>query len=52
MEEGNVFALEFAVPCREPGHGWVSLEDNVLIGAHGLEWLSRWQKALRLIAAR
>ncbi len=52
VEEGNVFALEFAVPCREPGHGWVSLEENVLIGAHGLEWLSRRQKALRLIAAR
>lgn len=51
VEEGNVFALEFAVPCPEPGHGWVSLEENVLVGAQGVEWLSRRQRALRLIAA-
>lgn len=49
VEAGNVFALEFAVPCPEAGHGWVSLEENVLVGEQGVEWLSRRQRALRLI---
>jgi Xaa-Pro aminopeptidase len=52
VEAGNVFALEFAVPCAEPGHGWVSLEENVAVGEDGaLAWLSRRQSELRLIPA-
>lgn len=49
VEAGNVFALEFAVPCPEPGHGWVSLEEDVLVGDDGITWLSQPQRALRLI---
>ena len=49
VEAGNVFALEFAIPCPEPGHGYISLEEDVLVGEHGVEWLSRRQRELRLI---
>jgi Xaa-Pro aminopeptidase len=49
VEAGNVFALEYAIPCAEPGHGWVSLEEDVLVGEEGVTWLSRPQRALRLI---
>lgn len=49
VEAGNVFALEFAIPCDEPGHGWVSIEENVAVGEDGAHWLSRQQRELRLI---
>lgn len=51
VEEGNVFALEYAIPCPEPGSGWVSLEEDVLVGEVGITWLSRRQRALRLLPA-
>lgn len=49
VETGNVFALEYAIPCPEPGHGWVSLEENVVVGNGGVTWLSERQRALRPI---
>lgn len=49
VEVGNVFALEFAVPCPEPGHGYVSIEENVVLEESGVRWLSNRQQALRVI---
>jgi Xaa-Pro aminopeptidase len=49
VEVGNVFALEFGVPCPEPGHGWVTLEENVLVTEQGVEWLSHRQHAIRVL---
>jgi Xaa-Pro aminopeptidase len=49
VEADNVFAIEFGVPCPEPGHGWVSLEENVLVTEQGVEWLSRPQRAIRVL---
>ncbi|MGH2345939.1 MAG: M24 family metallopeptidase [Chloroflexota bacterium] len=51
VELGNVFALEFAVPCPEPGHGYVSIEENVLLEESGVRWLSNRQQELRVIRA-
>lgn len=47
IEAGNVFAIELEVEVA--GHGWVSLEENVLVTADGLEWLSAPQESLRLV---
>jgi Xaa-Pro aminopeptidase len=49
VEVGNVFALEFAVPCPEPGHGYVSIEENVVLEESGVRWLSNRQQELRVI---
>jgi Xaa-Pro dipeptidase len=49
IEAGNVFAIELEVEA--PGHGWVSLEENVLVTDQGIEWLSTPQESLRLIKA-
>jgi Xaa-Pro aminopeptidase len=49
VEVGNVFALEFAVPCPEPGHGYVSIEENVVLEESGVRWLSKRQRELRVI---
>jgi Xaa-Pro aminopeptidase len=49
VEANNVFALKFAIPCPESGHGWISLEEDMLVGEHGVTWPSRPQRALRLI---
>jgi Xaa-Pro aminopeptidase len=47
VEEGNVFTLEFgtAVPCR----GYIGLEEDVLVTAEGVEWLSTPQRELWLV---
>lgn len=47
IEAGNVFAIELEVEAA--GHGWLALEENVLVTDHGVEWLSTPQDSLRLI---
>lgn len=44
IEAGNVFAIELGVEVA--GHGWVSLEENVLVTDSGVEWLSHPQTEL------
>jgi Xaa-Pro aminopeptidase len=48
VEEGNVFTLEYGVAV--PGRGYVGLEEDVLVTAKGVEWLSTPQRELWLIA--
>lgn len=43
VEANNIFTLELGVEV--PGYGAVSLEEDVLITEHGLEWLSQRQTA-------
>ncbi len=38
VEENNVFTLELEVQI--PGHGWVSLEEDLLVGESGSEFLT------------
>jgi Xaa-Pro aminopeptidase len=47
VEEGNVFTLEFGAPV--PGRGYVGLEEDVLVTANGVEWLSTPQRELWLV---
>ena len=47
VEEGNVFTLEYGTPV--PGRGYVGLEEDVLVTADGLEWLSTPQRELWLV---
>lgn len=42
IEPGNVFAIELG--AKAEGHGWVYLEENVLVTDDGLEWLSKAQE--------
>ena len=44
VEAGNIFTLELGVSV--PKRGYVSLEEDVLVTAHGLEWLSTPQTKL------
>lgn len=44
VEAGNVFAIELEVPV--PGRGSISLEEDVLVTEHGLDWLSAPQTEL------
>ncbi|MGA9532888.1 MAG: M24 family metallopeptidase [Anaerolineales bacterium] len=48
IEAGNVFAIELEVEAA--GHGWVALEENVLVTDQDVEWLSTPQESLRLIS--
>ena len=48
IEAGNVFAIELGVEVA--GHGWVSLEEDVLVTETGVEWLSHPQSELGLIS--
>ena len=48
VEEGNVFTLEYGVAV--PGRGYVGLEEDVLVTADGVEWLSTPQRELWLVA--
>ncbi len=41
VEAGNVFTLELGV--QVPGHGFVGLEEDVLVLEDGLDWLSQAQ---------
>ncbi len=47
VEEGNVFTLEFGAAV--PGRGYVGLEEDVLVTADGIEWLSEPQRQLWLV---
>ena len=49
VEEGNVFTLEFGTPV--PGRGYIGLEEDVVVTADGIEWLSRPQRELWLVAS-
>lgn len=48
VEEGNVFTLEYGTAVA--GRGYVGLEEDVLVTRDGIEWLSRPQRALWLVA--
>jgi Xaa-Pro aminopeptidase len=47
VEEGNVFTLEFGTAV--PGRGYIGLEEDVLVTADGIEWLSTPQRELWLV---
>jgi Xaa-Pro aminopeptidase len=49
VEEGNVFTLEFGTAV--PGRGYIGLEEDVLVTADGVEWLSTPQRELWLVPA-
>jgi Xaa-Pro aminopeptidase len=48
VEEGNVFTLEYGTPV--PGRGYIGLEEDVLVTAEGIEWLSSPQREPWLVA--
>ena len=47
VEEGNVFTLEFGTAV--PGRGYIGLEEDVVVTADGIEWLSAPQRELWLV---
>jgi Xaa-Pro aminopeptidase len=47
VEEGNVYTLEYGAPV--PDRGYIGLEEDVLVTADGLEWLSTPQRELWLV---
>ncbi len=47
VEEGNVYTLEFGTSV--PNRGYVGLEEDVLVTADGVEWLSTPQRELWLV---
>ena len=47
VEEGQVYTLEYGAPV--PGRGYIGLEEDVLVTADGLEWLSTPQRELWLV---
>jgi len=48
VEEGNVFTLEYGAPVA--GRGYIGLEEDVLVTADGVEWLSTPQRDLWLVS--
>ena len=48
VEEGNIFTLEYGTAV--PGRGYVGLEEDVVVTADGIEWLSTRQRELWLVA--
>jgi Xaa-Pro aminopeptidase len=48
VEAGNVFTLEFGTAV--PGRGYIGLEEDVLVTADGIEWLSTPQRELWLVS--
>ena len=48
VEEGNVFTLEFGAAV--PGRGYIGLEEDVVVTAGGVEWLSTPQRDLWLVS--
>ena len=48
VEAGNVFTLEYGTTV--PGRGYIGLEEDVLVTADGVEWLSTPQRDLWLVA--
>ena len=47
VEAGNVFTLELGT--RVPNRGYVSLEEDVVVTARGMEWLTQPQTELMLV---
>jgi Xaa-Pro aminopeptidase len=47
VEAGNIFTLELGV--QVPNRGYVSLEEDVLVTANGLEWLSQPQTEITCV---
>ena len=47
VEEGHVYTLEYGASV--PGRGYIGLEEDVLVTADGLEWLSTPQRELWLV---
>jgi Xaa-Pro aminopeptidase len=47
VEEGNVYTLEYGIAV--PNRGYIGLEEDVLVTADGIEWLSNPQRELWLI---
>ena len=47
VEGGNVFTLEYGAPV--PGRGYIGLEEDVVVTADGIEWLSTPQRELWLV---
>jgi Xaa-Pro aminopeptidase len=48
VEEGNVYTLEYGAAV--PGRGYIGLEEDVLVTADGIEWLSSPQREPWLVA--
>lgn len=49
VEVGQVYTLELGVAV--PGHGYIGLEEDVLVTATGLDWLSQPQRELWWVGA-
>jgi Xaa-Pro aminopeptidase len=47
VEEGHVYTLEYGAPVD--GRGYIGLEEDVLVTADGIEWLSTPQRELWLV---
>ena len=47
VEEGNVFTVEYGTAV--PGRGYIGLEEDVVVTADGVEWLSTPQRVLWLV---
>ena len=47
VEAGNVFTLEYGTAV--PGRGYIGLEEDVVVTADGVEWLSTPQRELWLV---
>ena len=47
VEENQVYTIEYGAPV--PGRGFVALEEDVLVTADGIEWLSTPQRELWLV---
>ena len=47
VEEDNVFTLEYGTAV--PGRGYIGLEEDVVVTADGIEWLSSPQRELWLV---
>lgn len=47
VEAGNCYTLELGAPV--PGHGFIGLEEDVLVTEHGVEWLGNVQTELYVI---
>jgi Xaa-Pro aminopeptidase len=47
VEEGHVYTLEYGAPVE--GRGYIGLEEDVLVTADGIEWLSTPQRELWLV---
>ena len=47
VEEGNVFTVEYGTAV--PGRGYIALEEDVVVTADGVDWLSTPQRVLWLV---